>query len=216
MPTLPVLGTGLSPLAQWIVIPIAAFRWVRPSPEVMGQSEQRDCKSFTAASVGARFERIRWMLSCSGPIALIAIPAIAGAGLVGVLLISADPGGGKRAPREVLVAGRVLYQQHCASCHGANLQGQPDWQTPLPTGRLPAPPHDASGHTWHHSDRVLFQIIKNGTAAVVGGDYESDMPRFGSVLSDDEIRAVLAFIKSTWPERERRYQEEMSHRETNY
>lgn len=32
--------------------------------------------------------------------------------------------------------------------------------------------------------------------------YESDMPAFGGILSDDEIRAVLAFIKSTWPEEE--------------
>jgi hypothetical protein len=30
MPTLPGLGTGLSPLLQWFVIPIAAFWWARP------------------------------------------------------------------------------------------------------------------------------------------------------------------------------------------
>ena len=29
MPVLPFLGTGLSPLAQWIVIPSAAFWWAR-------------------------------------------------------------------------------------------------------------------------------------------------------------------------------------------
>ncbi len=100
--------------------------------------------------------------------------------------------------------GRSLYARHCASCHGVKLEGQPDWQTFLPSGRLPAPPHDASGHTWHHPDGVLFRITKEGTAAVVGGGYESDMLGFGKVMSDDEIRAVLAFIKSTWPEREQR------------
>jgi mono/diheme cytochrome c family protein len=109
----------------------------------------------------------------------------------------------------VLAEGRTLYSQYCARCHGANLEGQPDW-TRRPSGRLPAPPHDASGHTWHHSDRVLFEITKKGTAAVVGGGYESDMPPFEGVLTDGQIRAVLAFIKSTWPERERRFQERVS------
>jgi mono/diheme cytochrome c family protein len=60
---------------------------------------------------------------------------------------------------------------------------------------------------------VLFRITKEGPATVVGGSYQSDMPGFGDVLRDDEIRAVLAFIKSTWPERERAYQAEMSRRE---
>jgi mono/diheme cytochrome c family protein len=78
---------------------------------------------------------------------------------------------------------------------------------------MPAPPHDASGHTWHHPDGVLFRITKEGPAAVVGGGYESDMPGFGDILGDEDIRAVLAFIKSTWPERERAYQAEMSRRE---
>lgn len=117
---------------------------------------------------------------------------------------------GERSSVETVAAGRVVYQQHCASCHGVNLEGQPDWKTPLPSGRLPAPPHDASGHTWHHSDRVLFEITKFGTAAVVGGGHESDMLGFQDVLSNDEIRAVLSFIKGTWPERERRYQQEIS------
>jgi mono/diheme cytochrome c family protein len=75
---------------------------------------------------------------------------------------------------------------------------------------MPAPPHDASGHTWHHGDEILFRLTKDGVAAVVGGGYQSDMPAFGETLGDDEIRAILAFIKSTWPERERRHQAEMS------
>ncbi len=111
-----------------------------------------------------------------------------------------------------IAAGRTIYEDHCAACHGVQLEGQPDWKTPLPFGRLPAPPHDASGHTWHHADEMLFRIVKEGTAAVVGGNYESDMPGFGDTLGDAEIRAVLAFIKSTWPERERGFQEEVSRR----
>lgn len=108
----------------------------------------------------------------------------------------------RSAPRDPaqLAVGRKVYEQQCASCHGAKLEGQPDWQQRLPNGRMPAPPHDDSGHTWHHPDEVLFGITKYG---LVPGKYaplkyESDMPGFGSVLTDDEIRAVLAYIESAW------------------
>jgi mono/diheme cytochrome c family protein len=116
---------------------------------------------------------------------------------------------GRRIALERIGTGRQLYAEHCASCHGAELHGQPDWQIRLPNGRMPAPPHDASGHTWHHSDAQLFTIVKKGVGTVVPG-YDSDMPSFEAVLSDDEIRSALAFIKSTWPDREREYQEEQS------
>lgn len=112
-----------------------------------------------------------------------------------------------------IALGRALYAEHCAACHGPNLEGQREWKSPLPSGRMPAPPHGASGHTWHHPDGVLFRITKEGPAAVVGRGYQSDMPGFGSVMSDEEIRAVLAFIKNTWPEQERQYQAEMSRQE---
>ena len=119
---------------------------------------------------------------------------------------------GREIERHSIESGRQIYAEHCASCHGAELQGQPDWQTRLPSGRMPAPPHDFSGHTWHHSDAQLFAIVKKGVGAVVPG-YDSDMPGFESVLSDDEIRSVLLFIKSTWPDREREYQAEQSRAE---
>lgn len=99
--------------------------------------------------------------------------------------------------------GADVYAAECASCHGAALEGAADWRSPGPDGLLPAPPHDASGHTWHHADSVLFQITKYGTAAVVGGGYQSAMMGFGDILSDDDILAVLAYIKSTWPPRVR-------------
>jgi mono/diheme cytochrome c family protein len=109
-----------------------------------------------------------------------------------------------------LTQGQALYGVHCASCHGKNLEGQPNWQTPLPNGRMPAPPHDKSGHTWHHSDDALAGVTKLGLKPFAGDNYESDMPAFGAILSDDEIEAILAYIKSTWPERERTYQERIT------
>jgi len=113
-------------------------------------------------------------------------------------------------------AGERLYQDHCAACHGENLEGEPDWMTPMADGTLPAPPHDNSGHTWHHPDDVLFDYTKLGGKEAMrrmGIEIErSGMPGFGDVLSDAEIRAVLDYIKSTWSDANRRYQEERSRR----
>jgi mono/diheme cytochrome c family protein len=98
-----------------------------------------------------------------------------------------------------IAAGAPLYARHCASCHGASLQGQPDWKTPLASGRLPAPPHDDTGHTWHHPREVLFGVTKFGLVPPYApAGYASDMPAFGRILSDDEIWNVLAFIRSRW------------------
>ena len=100
---------------------------------------------------------------------------------------------------QVVARGQKIYAAECAACHGANLEGQANWRLRLPNGRLPAPPHDPSGHTWHHPDAQLFAMTKYGVAALVGGDYESDMPAYADLLTDAEILAVLAYIKSTWP-----------------
>lgn len=107
----------------------------------------------------------------------------------------ADPGD----PKQVAL-GRTVYAANCAFCHGAQLEGQADWQIRKPDGRLPAPPHDASGHTWHHPDGDLFGIVKKGIAAYAPPGYESNMPAFGNALSDQQVWAVLAFIKSSWPQ----------------
>ena len=104
-----------------------------------------------------------------------------------------DPGD----PNQVAL-GKRLYATACASCHGMSLEGQPDWQRRLPNGRLPAPPHDASGHTWHHADAFLMRITQLGPAAYPEG-YQTDMPGFRDALTDREIAAILAYIKSTWP-----------------
>ena len=70
----------------------------------------------------------------------------------------------------------------------------------MDNGRFPAPPHDQSGHTWHHADEQLFQITRLGVKPPLAPEgYESDMPAFGDTLSDEQMWAVLAFIKSTWP-----------------
>ena len=107
---------------------------------------------------------------------------------------------------ELVTLGAAVYAEHCASCHGRDLEGEPDWRRRRLDGTLPAPPHDATGHTWHHPDEHLFRMTKEGPAAVVGKGYRSTMTGFSGILEDREIWASLAYIKSRWPADVRRTQ----------
>jgi mono/diheme cytochrome c family protein len=134
-------------------------------------------------------------------IAVAAVVAVVGASL----FWSADRGSASTVrlrPDDAAVTalGQRVYAAHCASCHGVRLEGQPNWRERGPDGRLPAPPHDASGHTWHHPDDLLFRITKLGVARAANlKDYASAMPAYEGVLSDAEIVAVLSWIKAQWP-----------------
>jgi mono/diheme cytochrome c family protein len=105
---------------------------------------------------------------------------------------------------EQIAAGKILYAENCASCHGGNLEGQKNWRQPLAEGGLPAPPHDETGHTWHHPNELLFRYTKLGGQAIAPAGFKSNMPGFSETMSDDQIWAVLAYIKSQWPEKIRR------------
>lgn len=113
---------------------------------------------------------------------------------------------------QIRLQGKGLYDQYCASCHGVDLQGQFNWRAPLASGRLPAPPHDVTGHTWHHPDWQLRSMIKDGfvPGLTAPPGYQSDMPAFGEVLSDGQIDLILAYIKSSWPEEALKAQREIS------
>ncbi|WP_299416949.1 cytochrome c [uncultured Sulfitobacter sp.] len=150
-----------------------------------------------------------------------ALIAVGGAALLGVALyafsnVSAE------ADRVILrdndlaivALGISVYEANCASCHGADLEGQANWRSPGEDGRLPAPPHDKTGHTWHHDGDTLFQLTKYGVGALINDpDYVSNMPIYEGVLSDEEIIAVLSYIKSTWPEEIRARHNEMENRQ---
>ncbi len=129
-------------------------------------------------------------------VVVVAAAALAGWLSVGHATLASDD----------LAQGAALYAEHCASCHGAELEGAPDWRRRGDDGLYPAPPHDETGHTWHHGDRLLFDYTKLGGEGLLAArgitDFESGMPGFAESLTDDDIHDVLAFIKSTWPEQE--------------
>lgn len=139
-----------------------------------------------------------------GGIALVGLFSI----LVGSAYAQSEP---RQQPADSDVAkGSVLYADFCASCHGVDLEGQPDWRTQNEDGTMPAPPHDPSGHTWHHGDALLFDYTRQGGQAALAArgvtGFTSGMPGFGEDLSDQQIWDILAYIKSSWPERIREMQ----------
>ncbi|MEP3435538.1 MAG: cytochrome c [Hoeflea sp.] len=147
--------------------------------------------------------------------AFAAIVGLAIAAIV-VMVQKDEAGAGLLKPedRRVLALGKTLYAANCASCHGVKLEGQvEDWRSPGPDGLMPAPPHDETGHTWHHPDELLFEITKYGTVAAANlKNYTSAMPIYEGVLTDTEIIAVLSYIKSTWPDEIRSRHDEMNAR----
>jgi mono/diheme cytochrome c family protein len=118
--------------------------------------------------------------------------------------------------QELVRRGGGIYAQYCASCHGAALEGEPDWQSGNPDGTLKAPPHDETGHTWHHADELLFRVTKFGTAKALNlEDFQSNMPAFEDTLSDADIVAVLSWIKAQWPVEIRERHDMMNERMRN-
>jgi len=114
-------------------------------------------------------------------------------------------GGEAQATEAQLAQGKALYEANCASCHGLAGEGQPNWKTPDANGVYPAPPHDSTGHTWHHPDEVLLQVMAQGT-----GMPKSGMPTFQGVLTREEMEAILAYIKTFWGEEERAFQKQVT------
>lgn len=144
------------------------------------------------------------MRSFAFPFAAMSVVTFVGACSVDEA-IRADPMNARQ-----VASGKAIFDRNCASCHGGDLEGQPEWRSRLPNGRRPAPPHDDSGHTWHHADDILFGLTKFGLTPPYGPPaYQSDMPAFGSTLTDRQIWDALAYIKSRWSSRAREAQAQM-------
>ena len=131
-------------------------------------------------------------MSIVAALAVIAIAGHATAGSGGAHFANADDA-------SLVAAGRTIYMTTCSSCHGRRLEGQALWQVIDRYAGRRAPAHDASGHTWQHSDEDLFCKTKTGLFPSASPHAVSWMPAFAGHLTDKEILAVLAFIKSSWP-----------------
>jgi mono/diheme cytochrome c family protein len=110
---------------------------------------------------------------------------------------------------DAISVGRELYVEHCASCHGEELEGDPDWMIPNTDGSYPPPPQDSTGHTWHHGDGLLVDIIINGSEFP-----QSRMPAYAGILDEDQVMSILEYFKSTWGPAERDVQWSVTVRET--
>lgn len=104
--------------------------------------------------------------------------------------------------------GSQVYEQYCASCHGAKAQGASNWQKRDEHGELPAPPHNAEGHTWRHSDAQLYEMISKGLRDPFNKTKRLTMPAFGEILSSEQIVAVVTYLKTLWTPDQRSFQAE--------
>lgn len=94
--------------------------------------------------------------------------------------------------------GRAIYEKFCASCHGVSGDGEKEWQRRNGFGELPAPPHDATGHTWKHADGMLYRIVRDGWRDPFNKSHRLTMPAYKNVLEPGEIRDVINFLKTMW------------------
>ena len=95
--------------------------------------------------------------------------------------------------------GQQIFASTCAACHGEAGEGADNWKVRDDDGRLPPPPLNGDGHTWHHPDAVLYGIVSGGG---LGIGFGSNMPAFKDELTREEIIAVLEYVKTLWEGKE--------------
>jgi len=98
----------------------------------------------------------------------------------------------------MIAKGKIAYENNCVSCHQVNLVGAKNWKGLDEDGHRKAPPLNGTGHTWHHDDATLHNIIKYGLNKLVK-NYEGKMLGFEHKLRDKDIDSILSYMKSFWP-----------------
>lgn len=119
-------------------------------------------------------------------------------------------GGFASSEAKLLEEGKRIYQQYCAGCHGIQGEGQPNWDKQNSLGELPAPPHNSQGHTWKHSDAMLYRLVAEGWRDPWNETERLTMPAFGDTLTPKQIRLVIDYLKTLWTPEQRRHQKEES------
>ncbi len=115
-----------------------------------------------------------------------------------VLLVLTGCAADEQADEAEVARGGELYDRHCAACHGGATGGQ--------ISDIP-PPHNAEGHTWHHADCDLVDMTLHGMPPREGFPA---MPAFENELTEDEVEAILAHIKTWWEPDQREHQAEVT------
>ena len=121
-----------------------------------------------------------------------------------VAIASGQPASTDPAPANV-AQGQQIYQQYCAACHGQQAEGAANWNKPDEKGEMPPPPHDETGHTWRHSDAMLFKMIAKGWRHPFNKTDRLTMPAFEDALTEQEIQSVIEYLKTLWTDEQRKY-----------
>lgn len=130
------------------------------------------------------------LAGCEGPPAM----SSAGVGEGATVAVHADEPPPRSAAAAQAARGLVVYERHCMECHGAQGRGQSgDWRVRDAQGHYPPPPLDDSAHAWHHPTAALLEAIRDGSPAG-----EGNMPAWRGRLSEQDMRDVVAYIKSLW------------------
>lgn len=92
------------------------------------------------------------------------------------------------------VLGKRVYSQNCAVCHQQTGQGVPGSFPPLAGSEW------VLGQEWHGDNHMVKIVIHGlqGPVTVKGQTYNNTMAPWGSVLKDEQIAAVLTYIRSEW------------------
>lgn len=111
----------------------------------------------------------------------------------------------------ILQTGEQTYLRYCAHCHGYGGEGQPpaSAQNTINLGMNTVPPHNATGHTWQHPNQLLIEVIQTGIQNPLD---HFPMPAFEGRLSDEEIAAVIEYIKLWWTDEQRQHQRAVTER----
>lgn len=100
---------------------------------------------------------------------------------------------GRAAGMAIMEQGRERYSQQCAICHGENGQGaSPAWPPLAGNISVLAPdPHNA-----------IRLVLQGGFApATAGNPMPHGMPPFGPFLNDQDVAAVVTYIRQSWGNR---------------